>query len=92
MMKDTPPEVEERFRQMLMARTPGERLEMACDMFQMARELMRAQILAENPKATEKEVRREIFLRTYGQDFDAETLNKILRAFEEREGTRKRPG
>jgi len=78
-MRDTPPEVEKRFHDMLMARSGGERVAMACGMFQMAREMMRASILADNPNATEREVRREIFLRTYGADFDPETLKKVLR-------------
>ncbi len=79
-MRDTSPEVERRYREMLLSRSGEERLKMGCSMFGMARALFRASILAKNPDATAGELRRAIFLRWYGREFDAETKQKILSA------------
>ena len=85
-MRDTTPEVETFYRRLMMERSGAERLRMACEMFSTAKALARAGILAQNPNLSEREVRREIFLRFYGKDFDAPSLSKIMRALFGEEG------
>ena len=81
-MNDTPPEIERRYREMLLQRSGEERLIMGCSMVTFARELVVASVLAKTPDASPSELRRAIFLRFYGDDFDLATREKILRAVE----------
>jgi hypothetical protein len=67
---------------MLLQRSGEERLRMGCSMYDFARELVVASVLAKTPDASPSELRRAIFLRFYGDDFDPETREKILRAVE----------
>lgn len=63
-MKDTPPEIEERVRQMMMARSGSERVIMGSQMFDAARAI----IIASMPKdLPEEEFKRQLFERIYGQ-------------------------
>jgi len=51
-MSDTSVEVEERFLKLMLARSPAERLAMACRMFSTAKALVRAGIKEEHVLAT----------------------------------------
>ncbi len=62
-MSDTPPHVEKLYREMLMSRSPAERLKMACDMFDTVRVLMTAGILREKPNLNPAGLRAELFRR-----------------------------
>jgi hypothetical protein len=73
-MNDTPEAVRRRYRSLLMARPAADRLRMGCDMFDAARTLVLAGVVATG----EPSPRAAIFLRTYGADFDAETRRRIL--------------
>ena len=79
-MTDTPPEVERRYRAMLLRRSGEERLTMGCSMHAMAQALVRASVLARAPQVSPAELRRALFLRFYGTDFDPATRDRILRA------------
>ena len=81
-MSDTPPEVEHRYRAMLMQRSAEARLLMGDSMYAAARALVRASILAATPNATPAQVRQQIFVRFYGHEFDAPTLDRILAALD----------
>jgi hypothetical protein len=81
-MKDTPPEMDARYRDMLMQQSGEERLTMGCAMRETARALVEASILEQDPQATSEAVRKGIFLRFYGHEFDAESRAKILAAIE----------
>jgi hypothetical protein len=81
-MNDTPPEVDELYRAMLMRRTGEERLIMGCAMRDTARALVEASLREQNPLATEAEIRKGVFLRFYGHEFDPPTRDKILAAIE----------
>jgi len=83
-MRDTSPEIERLFREMVLARSGEERLKMGCSMHQFAQMVVRASVLAATPHATPVELRRALFLRFYGQEFDHNTREKILHALEER--------
>jgi hypothetical protein len=76
-MKDTPPDVERRYRAMLLQRSGAERLKMGCSMFATARALAIASVLEKEPSAPPAAVRRALFLRFYGADFDAEARERI---------------
>ena len=63
-MKDTTPEIEKLQFEMMMRKTPNERIALACEMFMSARQLF----LASLPKnLTERELKKQLFYRTYGE-------------------------
>ena len=78
-MNDTPPDVAAVFTALLMQRSEGERAMMAFEMFDMARALMTAEIRTRHPDITERELRVQIFERTYGTDFDEAESASIAR-------------
>ena len=62
-MEDTPPEIETKVREMMMARCGAERMIMGASMFDAAR----AMIIASLPKdLPEHEFKRQLFERIYG--------------------------
>ena len=66
-MKDTTPEAEAEFRRRVMAKSPEERLKMACDMFSTAKKIAEAGILAEEGPLEKDELRRRLYERIYGE-------------------------
>jgi hypothetical protein len=69
-MNDTPKEIEDWFREMIMARSGAERLMMECQMFDTARSI----IIASMPKdLPEDEFKLQLFERIYGAP-----LEKVL--------------
>lgn len=76
-MNDTPKEIQQKIIAMMQSRTPTERLLMLGDMFHTGRELVLANIRAEKPGLTPKEMRGELFRRMYGNEFTEEEQNKI---------------
>jgi len=79
-MRDTSPEVEQKFRDLLLQRSGEERLKMGCSMHATAQALVRASILEKDPHASPATLRQAFFLRFYGHDFDPATTEKILLA------------
>lgn len=79
-MNDTPPEINDRYRAMLLQRSGEARLLMGDSMYAAARTLVRASIVATIPHVSPAQLRQQIFLRFYGHEFDAPTRNKILAA------------
>lgn len=77
-MNDTSPEVATLYRRLLMSRSGAERLRMACEMFDAARALMRANLTAAGDIASENELKVQIFLRTYGSDFTTSERARII--------------
>lgn len=77
-MNDTSPEMEARYHAMLLARSGEERLRMAGSMFSAARQLAVAAILAADPSASPGAIRRALFMRFYGHEFDESAREKIL--------------
>jgi hypothetical protein len=70
-MNDTPPEVEKLYREMIMSRTPEERMQMAFSMMATGRQL----ILSSLPEGlSEQEKRRQLFERMYADELRAGTL------------------
>jgi hypothetical protein len=78
-VNDTPPDVDELYRRMLLRRSPVERLCMACRMFSSARALVRAGI----PATSGAQMRRRMFLRLYAADMPDDRLReRAIRAVE----------
>lgn len=81
-MNDTSTETDQRYRAMLMQRTGEERLIMGCAMRDTARALVEASLRERDPQATVEAIRKGLFLRFYGHEFDHETRAKILATIE----------
>ena len=80
---DTSPEVERLHHELLMARSPGERLRMGLGWSAMLRSLALASIRAQHPEATPAEVRQRLFLRYYGDEFAEPQRSAVLRRIAE---------
>jgi hypothetical protein len=81
-MRDTPIEVDRRYRAMVLSRAGAERLRMGCSMFAAARALALGGLRRDHPRASDGELRRLLFLRFYGGEFPPGVLDRILRALE----------
>ena len=77
-MNDTPEEVQNVYRTLLMRRPGSERLQMGCAMFDTARAFASANLRASSH--SDDELRVRLFVRTYRGDFDAETVERIRRS------------
>lgn len=63
-MKDTLPEIEKVQFDLMMKKTPNERIALACEMFMSAREAF----LKSLPKdLSDKEIKKQLYFRTYGE-------------------------
>ena len=87
-MIDTRPDVARRYREMLLERTPEERLKLGCSMHATARALVRASVLAGDPQASPGAVRRALFLRFYAHEFDPSERERIATWLRRDEETR----
>jgi hypothetical protein len=68
---DTLPEIERIMREKLMARSGEERFVMGAQMFDSAREMVKASL---PPGLSEMEQRRQLFKRIYGMEIDPESF------------------
>jgi len=78
-MDDTTPELTEKICAMFQKKTPSERLKMGCSMHETSKYLVTRAILENTPHISEEGLRQELFLKFYGNDFNAEQREKILR-------------
>ena len=88
-MKDTPPAIERKFRQMLMEQPGEERLKMGCSMHATAQALAKAYISQQHPGAHPAQFKRLLFLHFYGTDFEPEERKRIASALAEKGRPRK---
>ena len=77
-MKDTTPDIERTYRRMLLERSSADRLKMGCSMFATARALVVASEREKDPTASPAALRRALFFRFYGHEFDEAEQAKIL--------------
>ena len=82
-MKDTPAGIERKFRQMLLRRSGEERLKLGCSMHSAARALVKASISQQHPRAHDRELKRLLCIRIYGNDFDPEERKRIASAWQQ---------
>ncbi len=76
-MKDTSEKMEKIYNEMMMKKSPEERVKMCLSMLNAARRIVFSSI-------TDKENwRQEMFLRFYGDEFSPTQTKKILRAIEQ---------
>jgi hypothetical protein len=78
-VKDTSDEIDKKFRHMLLRHSGEERLKMGCSMHATARAL----VIASIPQKDVVTVKRELFLRFYGTEFESKRRKRILRALRE---------
>lgn len=80
-MTDTPDHIAKLQRDMIMRRSPAERLAMGCAMFDVARRLMRASLGDPHGTDNSPEMKVQLVLRTYGSDFEPAARDRIVRWF-----------
>lgn len=81
-MNDTSPDIAKKMREMMQKRSPLERLKMGCSMHETSKYLVAMAICENMPIYSAADLRRELFLRFYGDEFDAATKQKILEHLE----------
>jgi hypothetical protein len=72
MSADTPPDVEERYARLIMARTPQERVAMCFEMSATARSIVRQSLQAAG--LTDEELGPALLVRLYGADLPGDVL------------------
>lgn len=77
-MNDTTPRAAALYQAMLLARTPEQRMQMASSAFDSARAIVLASIRAQFPSLDEREVRVQLFLRTYGPDLPRRRVEQVV--------------
>ena len=77
-MNDTTPEIAERVREMFRQKTPIERLEMGLSMYDTSKFLVTRYILENNPNISEVDLRKELFLAFYRNDYSLAEQQKIF--------------
>lgn len=82
-MNDTTARADALMKRLMAARTPSDRVEMACGMFETARVLACAGIVLQHGADGEAHMRKRLFLRLYGGDFDEEKKQRILASWGE---------
>ena len=80
-MDDTSVLIKQKMREMIQAKSPQQRLKMGCSMFDFSRQLVTSAILRENPDLKPSQLRAEIFLRFYGDEFSQGEKEKIIGHF-----------
>ncbi len=75
-MMDTAPEIVQRYRDMLFARSPADRFIMGTLMFDTARTMVLASFPSDLPP---DELRRRLFARLYGDELPADRIPQALR-------------
>lgn len=77
-MDDTSSDITEKVRDMFQAKSPIERLKMGFSMYETSKYLVARAIWKNTPIYSGADLRQELFLRFYGNDFDSATRQKIL--------------
>lgn len=77
-MSDTPTQIQQRYKEMLMSRTPTERLRMVSRMYDSGRKLVISGIQNGRHELNASQLRTQLFLRMYGSDFTAADRDKII--------------
>jgi len=76
-MRDTAKQTEKRYNEMLLSRTPSERLRMASRMYASSKKLVISGLHDEDDKLDPSQLKWRLFLRMYGSDFTATEIEKI---------------
>ncbi len=82
-MHDTPSDITQKMSAMILEKSPTERVKMGCSMYETSKYLVVRAILKDNPQITPAALRKEFFLKFYGDDFDLIERNRILQHLED---------
>ncbi len=77
-MNDTNPEIATLYRNMIMRKSGEERLLIGCSMYDTARKIVLNSIRNNHPEITNTEIKKEIFLRFYGLEFNLAEKELLL--------------
>jgi len=77
-MNDTSVQMVEKMREMIRKKTPEERLKMGCSMYDFSKRLVVHFLMEREPGLSSSALRRELFLRFYGNDFSPRKRQEIL--------------
>ena len=77
-MNDTPAHITQKLCELIRKKTPSERYLMGWSMHQTSKLLITQAIMEENPLFNEAELKKELFLRFYRDDFNDDQRDKIL--------------
>lgn len=77
-MSDTHPRIARQFVNLIMSKSNEQRLLMGCSMYDTARQIVQSAIRNQNPTITSDAMKKEIFLRFYGQQFSRQEKERIL--------------
>jgi hypothetical protein len=64
----------------MMSKSSQERLLMGCSMYDTSKQIVRSAIINSQPGIKEEEMKKQIFLRFYGQEFSRIDREKFLSA------------
>jgi hypothetical protein len=81
-MDDTSPKIAEKMREMFRKKTASERIHMSFDMYALSKRLVTSAILRENPHISPLDLKKQLFLKFYGNDYSEEKKQKILLHFD----------
>lgn len=81
MLLDTPEYIEKKMIEMMQSRTGEERFEMLMSMNRAGRMIAVDGIRSLHPDYTNKQIRKELFRRLYGDEFTEEQIEKISAGF-----------
>ncbi len=77
-MDDTRKNIANLYKDMILARSPQDRLRMVSSMFDSAKKLAAAGILSEKPNLSPAELRASLFMRFYGSEFSTDECKIIV--------------
>jgi hypothetical protein len=77
-VNDTPPDVDAAFTAMFATLTPSQRVRMMSEMFDTARRILVSGIRSEQPDITDTELKVQVFLRTYRDDYPPAERDRIV--------------
>lgn len=78
-MDDTSPNIASKMCEMIRKKSSVERLKMGKAMYETSKYLIIRAILANDPDISESNLRKEIFLKFYGNDYDPIQQEKIIK-------------
>ncbi|MBN1184879.1 MAG: hypothetical protein JXB49_21515 [Bacteroidales bacterium] len=76
-MKDTTDDIRFKQFQIIQSKTPQERFKIGLEMIEFGIETVKQNILSKNPGINERELKKQVFLRCYKNDFTDDELEKI---------------
>ncbi len=77
-MNDTSMQMQLKYNKLLMSLTPSERLRMVSGMYETGRKLVISGIQNRRKQLNSTQLRGQFFLRTYGNDFTAAQIKRII--------------